>query len=312
MSRKPLHFRAFFLTLARPTQENTPVLIGRIFSETSRRTIALVLSLSLALPSLAVAQQLPAPGASTPPGPAAVPPSPSAPPLVPADSFLLRYGCVRPDACVGVGRVALPPDYRLGAGDLIDVQLSSRLEVNKLQVIVDPEGSISLPPAGPLNVNGATVLEAQQRVNQELRRLFRFTGAVLSLSTPRCFEVIITGEVERPGATMASAMRRVHEVIVLSGGVTPRGSVRFVELFPPSGPRRTIDLLRFELNGDLAQNPLVEPGLRIHVPPRSGYVPLSGAVRRAGTDEPSRAGGLVLATQGDVALMAGDVLSPGR
>jgi protein involved in polysaccharide export with SLBB domain len=327
-------------------------LIGKIFTDRGRRPLALLLALSVTLPSVTVAQPPATPGVS-PPGPGAAPPSPSAPPLTPADSFLLRYGGIRPDACLGVGvalgggRVALPPDYRLGPGDQVDVQLTTRLEVTRLQVIVDPEGSISLPPAGQVNVNGATVLEAQQRVNQELRRLFRFTDAVLSLSTPRCFEIIITGEVERPGATQASAMRRVHEVIVLSGGVTPRGSVRFVELYPRTGGRRTIDLLRFELNGDLEQNPLVEQGLRIHVPPRSGYVTLSGAVRRPGTYELTRTGGLrdlldltggfsqgaaiararltrvgeegrhetsdvdlpaVLKTQGDIALAPGDVL----
>jgi protein involved in polysaccharide export with SLBB domain len=226
------------------------------------------------------------------------PPSPSAPPSVPADSFLLRIGGIRPDACAGVnagfgaGRVALPPDYRLGPGDQIDVQITNRLEVSKLQVIVDPEGSISLPPAGQTDVNGLTLLDAQRKINQQLRELFRYTDVVLSVSTPRCFSVVITGEVERPGSMQASATRRVHEVITLSGGVTPRGSVRFVELFPQTGTPKTIDLLRFELNGDLAQNPLVEEGMRIHVPPRSGYVTLSGAVRRPGSYELSRGGGL--------------------
>jgi protein involved in polysaccharide export with SLBB domain len=114
----------------------------------------------------------------------------------------------------------------------------------------------------------------------------------MSLTTPRCFGVVISGEVERPGLIQASAMRRVHEVVLLSGGVTPRGSVRFVELYPRADAPQTIDLLRFELYGDLSQNPLVEEGMRIHVPPRAGYVTLSGAVRRPGTYELSRGRGL--------------------
>jgi polysaccharide export outer membrane protein len=224
---------------------------------------------------------------------------PSAPPSAPADSLLLRLGGARPDACSGVnfgignvGRVALPQDYRLGPGDQIDVQITNRLEVNKVQVMVDPEGNVTLPPAGQVNVNGLTLLETQQKINQQLRQVFRYTDVVLSLQLPRCLNVVITGEVERPGATQASAIRRVHEVVLLSGGVTPRGSVRFVELFPATGTPKTIDLLRFELSGDLSQNPLVEEGLRIHVPPRAGYVTLSGAVRRPGTYELSRGGGL--------------------
>ncbi|MGH6692717.1 MAG: polysaccharide biosynthesis/export family protein, partial [Gammaproteobacteria bacterium] len=198
---------------------------------------------------------------------------------MPADSILLRFGGVRPDACAGinfgtgnVGRIALPLDYRIGPGDQIDVQLSGRLEVTRQSVVVDPEGNISLPPLGIVHVDRLTVLEAQRRVNERLRTLFRFTDATLSVGVPRCFEVVLTGEVERPGATQASAMRRIHEVVLLAGGVTPRGSIRYVDLISRTGVTRTIDLLRFELLGDLTQNPLVEEGLRIHVPPRAGYV----------------------------------------
>lgn len=211
---------------------------------------------------------------------------------MPADSILLRFGGVRPDACAGVnfgvgsvGRVALPPDYRIGPGDQIDVQLAGRLDVSRQQVVVDPEGNISLPPVGIVQVDRLTVLDAQRRVNERLRTLFRYTDATLSVGVPRCFEVVLTGEVERPGATQASAMRRIHEVVLLAGGVTPRGSIRYVDLISRTGATRTIDMLRFELLGDLTQNPLVEEGLRIHVPPRAGYVTLSGAVRRPGTYE---------------------------
>src|SRR5215470_9927104 len=51
------------------------------------------------------------------------------------------------------------------------------------------------------------------------------------------------------------------------------------------GGERRADLLAFRLRGDVAQNPFVEEGLRIHVPPRSGTVTLSGAVRRPGEYE---------------------------
>lgn len=191
-----------------------------------------------------------------------------------------------------MGRVALPPDYRIGPGDQIDVQLSGRVDVARQQVVVDPEGNILMPPVGQVHVGKLTVVEAQRKVNEQLRTLFRFTDATLSISVPRCFEIVLTGEIERPGTTLASAMRRIHEVILLAGGVTPRGSVRYVDVISRNGTQRTVDLLRFELLGDLSQNPLVEEGLRIHIPPRAGYVTLAGAVRRPGTYELSPAGSL--------------------
>src|SRR5881398_229638 len=46
-----------------------------------------------------------------------------------------------------------------------------------------------------------------------------------------------------------------------------------------------IDLLRFEMRGDLSQNPFVEEGMAVHVPPRGPFITLAGAVRRPGDYE---------------------------
>ena len=114
--------------------------------------------------------------------------------------------------------------------------------------------------------------------------MFRFAEATLIVVAPRTFEVTVSGEVDRPGTVQTAATRRVYDVILEAGGVTPRGSMRNITLARRSGERQ-IDLLAFQLRGDLAQNPFVEEGLRIHVPPRSGSVTLAGAVRRPGQYE---------------------------
>src|SRR5262245_47138454 len=52
------------------------------------------------------------------------------------------------------------PDYRLGNGDVLEVQIAGRLEVTRMQVIVDPEGAVNVPPLGAIHVGGLTLLEA--------------------------------------------------------------------------------------------------------------------------------------------------------
>jgi polysaccharide export outer membrane protein len=253
-----------------------------------RRCIALIVVCCLMSPSLTVAQQTPSPQPASPTFTGA-PLTPSAPPQLPADSILLRLPGTRPDACsVGVtsfGRISPPPDYRLGPGDVVEVQLAGRLEVTRQTLTVDPEGAITLPPVGAIPVDRLTLLEAQRAISERVRGLFRFTDVTLSIQSPRCFEVMISGEVERPGSLQAAATRRVHDIVTAVGGVTQRGSVRHVQVTRKDGQATTLDLLRFELNGDLSQNPIVEDGMRIHVPPRTGWVTLAGAVRRPGTYE---------------------------
>jgi protein involved in polysaccharide export with SLBB domain len=176
------------------------------------------------------------------------------------------------------------PDYRLAPGDLLDVQIAGRLDVIRQQAVVDLEGAVNVPPLGAIPVAGLTLLEAHRKVAERARDVFRFADATVTVVAPRTFEVTVSGEVERPGIVQTSATRRVYDVILETGGINPRGSLRNITLARRSGERQ-IDLLAFQLRGDLAQNPFVEEGLRIHVPPRSGSVTLSGAVRRPGEYE---------------------------
>jgi len=176
------------------------------------------------------------------------------------------------------------PDYRLGPGDTLEVQIAGRLDIDRFQVVVDPTGAISVPPLGSIQVGGLGLLEAHRRVVQRASTVFRFADVTLSVSAPRTLEVTLSGEVERPGTLTVSALRRLHEVILDAGGVTPRGGVRRVHVSRRSGDTE-VDLLRFELRGDLSQNPFVEDGMRIHVPAKGASVTLTGAVRRPGEYE---------------------------
>lgn len=159
-----------------------------------------------------------------------------------------------------------------------------RLDVMRQQLTVGPDGLVNIPPVGGVDVRGLTLYEANERISGRVRALFRHMDTTMAITVPRCFEVLVTGDVDRPGAVLAPATRRLQDVILAAGGITPKGSVRHVKLSGPRGERE-VDLLRFELLGDLGQNPLVEDGLRVHVPPRGPSVTLAGAVRRPGDFE---------------------------
>lgn len=195
-------------------------------------------------------------------------------------------GRVTDEACGAAAGVRLfpSPDYRLGASDTLDVQIVGRLEISRQQLIVNPEGTINIPPIGVIDLKGKTLLEAQRLISERARTLFRFVDVSVAILAPRCIEIPISGEVERPGTFQISAVRRVHEVVLIAGGVTSRGSVRNVQV-ARDGQTNAYDLLRFELLGDLSQNPVVTDGVRIHVPARGPYVTLEGGVRRPGDYE---------------------------
>ena len=233
-----------------------------------RRCTSLLLVVSLLAPGPGFAQ-IPGTSQAPQPAPPTVRPAPVTPP---------------PVASPAPRGLTPGPDYRLAPGDLLDVQIAGRLDVIRQQTYVDLAGVINVPPLGPLPVGGLTLLEAHRRVSERARDVFKFADATITVVGPRTFEVIVSGEVERPGTVQTTAMRRVYDVIQDAGGINARGSTRSIVLVR-RGVERQADLLAFRLRGDLAQNPFVEEGLRIHVPPRSGTVTLSGAVRRPGEYE---------------------------
>src|SRR5437867_12063552 len=230
-----------------------------------RRLVSLLLVASLLVPSLGVAQT----------------PTTSQQPQPPAP--IIRSTPTPPPAPSGPRGVTPGPDYRLAPGDLLDVQSAGRLEVIRQQTVVDLEGVINVPPLGAIPVAGLTLLEAHRKVAARARDVFRFADATLTVVAPRTFEVTVSGEVDRPGTVQTAATRRVYDVILEAGGVTPRGSLRNITPARRSGERQS-DLLAFQLRGDLAHNPYVEAGLRIHVPPAPGPVPLARPVLQPGDD----------------------------
>ncbi|MBI1846745.1 MAG: SLBB domain-containing protein [Candidatus Rokubacteria bacterium] len=188
-------------------------------------------------------------------------------------------------------RTVPSPDYRLAGGDTLEIQIAGRLETTKQQVVIDPQGTISVPPIGAVQLGGLSLIEAQRALTQQARELLRFVDVAVSLVAARCSEVSLSGEIEQPGVVQVSANRRVHDVILLVGGITPRGSLRRVQVTTRTGAAE-VDLLRFELGGDLDQNPFVVDGMRIHVPSRGPTVTLAGAVRRPGEYELDPSGSL--------------------
>src|SRR5437867_11953417 len=106
------------------------------------------------------------------------------------------------------------PNYRLGPGDVLDVQIAGRLEVIRQQAVVDLEGAINVPPLGALPVGGLTLLEAHRKVSERARDVFKYADATITVVAPRTFEVTVSGDVERPGTLQTTATRRVYDVIL--------------------------------------------------------------------------------------------------
>ncbi|HXY15988.1 MAG TPA: polysaccharide biosynthesis/export family protein, partial [Terriglobales bacterium] len=144
------------------------------------------------------------------------------------------------------------PEYVVGPGDGLAINLWGGIS-QRLVRVVDREGRISLPEAGPLLVSGRSLGEVQQAVQRALQTQFRDTSADVSLSRLRTVRVYVVGEVAEPGAYDISSLSTPLNALFAAGGVTPRGSLRKLEHFRGKQLIERVDaydLLLHGLNSD--------------------------------------------------------------
>lgn len=120
--------------------------------------------------------------------------------------------------------------YRIGPGDTIDVTFRFTPEFND-EVIVDPDGRVTLKAAGSLRAVGLTVEQLQQTiaVNAALKLVKPEVAVTLKdFDRPHVF---IAGEVNTPGRQDLRHPTTVLQAILMSGGAKDDAALGRVLLF---------------------------------------------------------------------------------
>jgi protein involved in polysaccharide export with SLBB domain len=219
---------------------------------------------------------------------------------------LTRFGSdiFRPDV-VGLSQfpMDLPagPDYVLGPGDNLTLDIWGGYS-QKLTRVVDREGRVSLPEAGPVVVTGLSLAQAQKLIQAKLELQFHNANVDVAVTRVRSVRVYVVGDVQRPGAYDISALSTPLNALYAAGGPTPTGSLRIVKHMRGTRVIGQMDLYDLLLRGVRQGIEHLEPGDTVLVPPVGPLVAVSGSVRRPAIYE------LLADTQlADVLEMAGGV-----
>jgi len=171
------------------------------------------------------------------------------------------------------------PDYVVGPGDSLSIDLWGGVST-KLVRVVDRQGRVTLPEAGPLLVSGRSLGEVQQAVQQAIGTQYRDTSADVSVSRLRTVRVYVVGEVEQPGAYDISSLSTALNALVAAGGATPRGSLRSLKHMRGRQELEVIDAYDLLLHGVTPDAKRLENGDTLLVPPAGAQVTVTGMVRR--------------------------------
>ena len=183
------------------------------------------------------------------PGPAPAPAAASAPapdrgPFVLAsDLFTSTLASARPT------EVRMGSDYLIGSGDqLVLTAFGSVTLAHTLKV--DRGGKLAIPEVGLVQVAGLTLDAARTLIRTALRR--RFSGLEqfnLEVAGIHDVEVLVIGEVRRPGSYLVPSASSPMALLGLAGGPAVNGSYRAVRHMRAGQTLQTLDLYRLRFDG---------------------------------------------------------------
>jgi protein involved in polysaccharide export with SLBB domain len=185
-------------------------------------------------------------------------------------------------------KLATPLNYVLGPGDELQVSVYGVQEFNA-SVPVSIEGKVNIAYVGQIAVSGMTIEAATQKIKGAIGQVYSTVGSGqsqvgVSLSRIRTIRVTIIGS-KQPGNYSISSLATVYNALFLGGGPGKNGSYRNIELLRDNKVYRTIDLYRFLVNGNQADNVGLKDNDVIRIPAYQRRVTVEGQVKRPGIFE---------------------------
>lgn len=180
--------------------------------------------------------------------------------------------------------MATPKGYVLGPGDEVIVLLTG-LNETTLRAKISPEGNLQIPYAGIVYLNGFTIEQATSLIKSKMARIYPAlnsgqTQLTVNLGNTRSIKITITGEVKTPGSYTLSSLSTLFNALYDSGGPTPNGSLRNIELIRNNKVYKTVDFYTFLQQGLLTGNIRLEDQDVILLPVYKKRVSITGEIKR--------------------------------
>ncbi len=179
-----------------------------------------------------------------------------------------------------------PSNYQLSGGDVLTIRYwSPMMQMHSQTVTVDQEGGITLDGVGRIVVRGQSLSQAQMVIQDEVRRVYRDAQVSVTLKDLRTMPVIVSGESYAPGTYQVPAVVTAMDLLYATGGPSPNGSYRDIEVRRNGKVIDNIDFYKFLITGAKINDIVLQPGDVLYIPPRGTQVSISGEVRNPGIYE---------------------------
>ena len=175
--------------------------------------------------------------------------------------------------------IATPQNYVLGPGDEVIVDIYGASQKSET-LTVSPDGAITVPGYGPIQVAGLTVAGAQSKIRSTLGSRYASSTLKISVGQTRAMMINVMGEVKAPGTYTLSAFATVFHALYMAGGINDLGTLRNIKVYRGGKLVTVVDVYEYILNGRLAGNIRLRENDVMVVVPYDCLVGVQGNVKR--------------------------------
>ena len=111
----------------------------------------------------------------------------------------------------------VPDDYVIGPSDVLAINVWKDTELSRT-VLVRPDGRISLPLIGELEVSGLTALKVQDLIAQKLSPYISKPQVTVIVSEVKSRTYTVVGKIAKPGSFQLEKPTTVLDAIAIAGG----------------------------------------------------------------------------------------------
>jgi len=158
--------------------------------------------------------------------------------------------------------------YRLNPGDILNISVWNE-EALQHDVMVLPDGTISFPLVGIIQVSNKTPGQVQEEIKQKLSRLIPDPEINLAVNAVEGNNIFILGKVNQPGRFPMTRPTDVVQALSLAGGFTTYAQTDSIQILRRSGKKQNVikfDYTKIENGKALETNILLRSGDTIVVP----------------------------------------------
>jgi polysaccharide biosynthesis/export protein len=161
-----------------------------------------------------------------------------------------------------------PPDYRVHAGDEVEVSVWKEPDLLR-KVVVRPDGKIGFPLTGEIVAAGRTAMMIQSDLVGLLKKYIPEPVVTVSVIGLGGNQVYVIGQVNKPGAYLMNPQLNVLQALAIAGGTTPYASLNDILILRGSGSTQSKFSFQYgdvSKGRSLTQNIVLEGGDVVVVP----------------------------------------------